>query len=62
MRGEGWGGRGWTRGGGDGGDCTLQVGPRAGWLGEGARQFRLRACVLLLVCVFFFIILFLSQM
>lgn len=28
-----------------GGNSTLQVGPRAGWLGEGVRQFRLCACV-----------------
>lgn len=33
-----------------GGNSTLQVGPRAGWLGEGASQFRLCACMCVCVC------------
>ncbi len=28
-----------------GGNSTLQVGPRAGWLSEGVRQFGLCTCV-----------------
>lgn len=29
----------------EGGNSTLQAGPRAGWLGEGACRFQLCACV-----------------